>query len=323
MVVAKRTGAPADERYAVRAAMKHLTFAFYTLALIAGTASIHQTILIFLRYKKTVIKHYGFFLLALYLFLIAFAIELYGRISGTAGSPALRNLVWIFQAAGGITYVFIAPYFYHSLMGIDMTKAKRIAFFAIDALVVTAALANVAFPALVATEVILNGVLFGMIAYGLVLIAANLGRIADRTLKQALLIFVILSIGFFPFLYLDALAGVMTSLSSLQRFEGFAQPLYFLVLNVLTIYFGLKYFNRPAYMAANEVTEFFCTQYGITPREREILPLLLEGTNSREIADTLFVSPKTVENHVYNIYQKLGVKNRVQLYQLLKSNTLE
>jgi LuxR family transcriptional regulator of spore coat protein len=303
--------------------MKHLTFAFYVLALVAGTASIQQTLVIYLRYRKNAIKHYGYFLLALYLILVAFMIELYGKIAAIQDAQALKNITYLFQAAGGIIYIFIAPYFYHSLMGIDMTRAKRIAFFAIDALVGLTALADVAFPALLVTDIILNVMLFGMIAYGLVLIAANLHRIVDRTLKRALSIFVILSVSFFPLLYLDALAGITGLLSSLKGFEGFAHPLYFLILNVLTIHFGLKYFNRPAYMAGNAVTDYFCTQYGITAREREIIQLLVEGINSREIADRLFVSAKTVENHVYNTYQKLSVKNRVQLYQLLKSNSLE
>jgi hypothetical protein len=41
------------------------------------------------------------------------------------------------------------------------------------------------------------------------------------------------------------------------------------------------------------------------------------------VAGTISISQKTVENHVYNIYQKLKVKNRVQLFQLMKANTLE
>ena len=303
--------------------MQHLTFAFYFLALIAGTASLHQTILIYLRYRKRAIKHYGYFLLALYLFLIAFMIELYGRIAAVEDSGAVQNLFWIFQAAGGLSYILTAPSFYHSLMGIDLTGGKRIAFFAIDIFAVVAVLADVAFPALVVTEAVLSSLLFGMIAYGLVLIGVNLNRITDRILKRALLVFMALSVAFFPLLSLDVLVGFVPRLSFLSTFEGFAQPLYFLILNLLTIHFGLKYFNRPAYLAANEVTDYFCARYGVTRRERELIPLLLEGSSSREIADRLFVSAKTVENHVYNIYQKLGVKNRLQLYQLLKSNSLE
>ncbi len=46
----------------------------------------------------------------------------------------------------------------------------------------------------------------------------------------------------------------------------------------------------------------------LTPREREVLQLFAEGKNSREIADSLFLSLKTVGAHRRQIMQKLGVK---------------
>jgi non-specific serine/threonine protein kinase len=49
---------------------------------------------------------------------------------------------------------------------------------------------------------------------------------------------------------------------------------------------------------------------GLTPREREVLGLLAEGRSDREIAEALFISPKTVGVHVGNILGKLGVPSR-------------
>ncbi|PKK16387.1 MAG: DNA-binding response regulator [Thermomonospora sp. CIF 1] len=51
----------------------------------------------------------------------------------------------------------------------------------------------------------------------------------------------------------------------------------------------------------------------LTPREEEILKLVAEGHSSREIADTLFISVKTVERHRANILAKLGMKDRLEL----------
>ncbi|MBB2893124.1 response regulator [Flexivirga oryzae] len=51
----------------------------------------------------------------------------------------------------------------------------------------------------------------------------------------------------------------------------------------------------------------------ITPREEEILKLVAEGRSSREIADLLVISPKTVERHRANLLAKLGLKDRVEL----------
>jgi len=51
--------------------------------------------------------------------------------------------------------------------------------------------------------------------------------------------------------------------------------------------------------------------YGLTVREVEVLVLLTEGLSNQDIAERLFISPKTASVHVSNIYSKLGVESRV------------
>ncbi len=51
----------------------------------------------------------------------------------------------------------------------------------------------------------------------------------------------------------------------------------------------------------------------LTPREREILPLIVEGHTSREIAERLGISPRTVEQHRANLLRKLGLPNTASL----------
>jgi predicted ATPase/DNA-binding CsgD family transcriptional regulator len=49
---------------------------------------------------------------------------------------------------------------------------------------------------------------------------------------------------------------------------------------------------------------------GLSPRERQVLRLLVEGHSDRQIAETLSISPKTASNHVSSILAKLGVETR-------------
>ena len=51
----------------------------------------------------------------------------------------------------------------------------------------------------------------------------------------------------------------------------------------------------------------------LTPRETEVVKLIAEGHTSREIAETLVISEKTVERHRANILEKLGMRDRVDL----------
>lgn len=53
----------------------------------------------------------------------------------------------------------------------------------------------------------------------------------------------------------------------------------------------------------------------LTKREIEVLTLVIEGRSSKEVADMLYVSKRTVDFHLANIYDKLQVSNRVQAFR--------
>lgn len=61
----------------------------------------------------------------------------------------------------------------------------------------------------------------------------------------------------------------------------------------------------------------------LTQREQEVFELLVLNKSTREIADFLGISEKTVRNHISNAMQKLGVKGRAQaVVELLKLGEL-
>jgi DNA-binding CsgD family transcriptional regulator len=53
----------------------------------------------------------------------------------------------------------------------------------------------------------------------------------------------------------------------------------------------------------------------LTPTERDVVRLVAEGLGNKDIAASLFVSPRTVESHLTHVYTKLGLSSRVQLAQ--------
>ena len=57
----------------------------------------------------------------------------------------------------------------------------------------------------------------------------------------------------------------------------------------------------------------------LTIREKEVFDLLILNNTTKEIASKLFISEKTVRNHISNVIQKLGVNGRSQaVIELLK-----
>ncbi|MDP9419065.1 MAG: response regulator transcription factor, partial [Actinomycetota bacterium] len=61
----------------------------------------------------------------------------------------------------------------------------------------------------------------------------------------------------------------------------------------------------------------------ITPREREVLILVARGHSYRQIGEELYISPKTVENHVRNTLDKLHLTRRDQLIRYAVEHGLE
>ena len=64
-------------------------------------------------------------------------------------------------------------------------------------------------------------------------------------------------------------------------------------------------------------------KYILTTREKEVFKLLVTNKTTKEIAETLNISEKTVRNHISNAMQKLGVKGRAQaVVELLRMNII-
>ncbi|MBC8141879.1 MAG: helix-turn-helix transcriptional regulator [Armatimonadetes bacterium] len=53
----------------------------------------------------------------------------------------------------------------------------------------------------------------------------------------------------------------------------------------------------------------------LTKREIEVLSLVIEGKSSKEVAEHIYISKRTVDFHLANIYKKLDVTNRVQAFR--------
>lgn len=72
--------------------------------------------------------------------------------------------------------------------------------------------------------------------------------------------------------------------------------------HTLNYFAGIESSRRSAIPAAASLTR----------REKEIARLLCQGVSNKEIAESLYISERTVKNHLGNIFEKIGVRSRVQ-----------
>ena len=95
---------------------------------------------------------------------------------------------------------------------------------------------------------------------------------------------------------------------------------FYLAWNVVSMSVALRLFGTAgAIPAAGETSPAERARaLGLSDREAEIAVLIARGRTNKEIGTDLFISPGTVRTHVYNLYRKVGVGNRVELVNMLR-----
>jgi DNA-binding CsgD family transcriptional regulator len=148
------------------------------------------------------------------------------------------------------------------------------------------------------------------------------GQKRDRPVRELVLIWSLTLFGVVAFV--SDVVGMILYLAGTREIPLTPAGRSFMVASVPHLLFGgilMYYFG--AYVLADwqappAVNPTFVDQYGLSPREREVIPLLNQGLSNREIAEKLFVSLATVKTHIHNIYEKTGTKSRYQVYSLTR-----
>ena len=90
--------------------------------------------------------------------------------------------------------------------------------------------------------------------------------------------------------------------------------LYLALWSLIALSVVLQYLARLGTIPREaEADILFVKKYGLTPREAEVLNLILQGKTNKQIGDSLYIALTTARTHVSHIFEKTRVKNRVEL----------
>lgn len=121
---------------------------------------------------------------------------------------------------------------------------------------------------------------------------------------------------FFSFAFIDTITIFLPAEAGhlISVLNGFYLNLVFLVClkRFLILYSGDKSNKGLITLSSEEIFN----RYNISLREKEVVEMIINGKSNKEIEEQLFISGHTVKNHIYNIFQKTGVKSRSQLIRL-------
>ncbi|MBN1408570.1 MAG: helix-turn-helix transcriptional regulator, partial [Calditrichaceae bacterium] len=100
-------------------------------------------------------------------------------------------------------------------------------------------------------------------------------------------------------------------------------PTLYCGYSIIYTYLIIKHYSHiPSEGLQLAISHGFIENYNISPRETEILALIIQGKSNKQIGDQLFISQSTVKTHISNLFNKCKVKSRYALITLLSKYSI-
>ena len=278
--------------------MENISFLINTWAVIFGTAALSVFIIRYSFFRESYVLHFVLVLAALLCIFAGVGIKLF-FMNSFISFPGYFTL-YFFLSNGGIVLAVIAfPLFADSLHGLNRVFPVRMIYFIPGAVSIVFVIARYFIDNNDGIIRILQCILFGAYAYFLAVSYFVHERCSSPSKKLLRNITFLITLLYIP----QAIIPVSKS-------YGLYSTAYCIICGGCLLYARrlFPYGPKPVPAVGCDILS-----ESVTAREREIIGLLTDGRSNREIAGQLFISEKTVKNHISSIYRKLGVKNRVQL----------
>jgi len=154
-------------------------------------------------------------------------------------------------------------------------------------------------------------IVLGVYIYCIVTLWINLKNIVDPSARHICLAINIVSLSLIPLSILSLFY---------ETIADFSYPIYVFAFSVIIVVYNYIRFDIDKQERENKPALSFesLSRYKISEREFTVVQLICEGLTNKEIASELNISVNTVNNHVANIFGKMGVRSRIDLLKELK-----
>ncbi len=297
---------------------RFIAFAYYLVSYSVGLAALALALASYLRSRT---RAAWYFFLGSAAFSILAASGIFMNFAGSGGAPALSSALHVLNLACAAAFVALLPILAHSVYrparsrGLNLAAALLAASISLSA----AALALAGFPA--AARGLVLGAKDAAILYAVAWIAAYRERRHDGELENALHYVMIGTVIAFPVLAFSEFAPARIQRTLFPGGESLATfPIFFLVWSLSYIVCWFSGYVRPR-DASDAAYRNFAERFGLSPRESEVMRLLLDGRSYKEIMSDLSLAMPTVKTHVGSIYRKTGCNNKMQFSLLFSSSS--
>jgi DNA-binding CsgD family transcriptional regulator len=287
---------------------------YWGISYSAGISCLFLYISLYIKHRDHLIKHLIIFLLSFILIIISLTIMEYSE----KENRLLYDIAGFSANLCTCLLIYALPKYTHAALKVSFSKIlnKLFAFTAIilSIFIILSLFINV-FNNIDALVMIFLCV---SIVYSMmIMIFGKKFKISQYKADLTMKIIAVISLAAMPcFIILDFFYD---EIDFIQQFipEGYyTLPGFYLFLNLMLV---MEYFrNLKKDSGGYEIGQDFVDRYCISRREKDVICELIKGKTYKEIGNKLFISMTTVRTHVYSIYQKTKVNNKVELIHLLQ-----
>ncbi len=297
--------------------MNDIAFLLNSISLFIGAASISILIFINRNYKNTSLKLFIGLDISLFLIQSAIALNTYMDRIAESGGP-INILSMFFDAAGTSFSSLFGLLLINSFLGKEFAKTTKIFILLLSGFQF-AAIIICYWSNLIYLEYAVKISVIAVILIEIIMVLVNYKLIGNKDLRKAFHIIIVITLCFFPLLVFEAIRNYILLFKGMTLLKLLSMPAFFFAINSFFLVFANQYFNTPAFIENNKLTDYFIKKYSITSKETEVIEFLLSGLTYKQTAEKLYIANKTVDNHIQNIYKKLEVTNKIQLFNLIRS----
>lgn len=305
----------------------------YLIAFIIGFSTIFYSVIYYIIERITWLKYYIVFLFLFGFLLLIRAIKLLSFLAIPLFlSNSIFNILYYFTLSVSMSLIlYFIPAFLYRFLNLKWKVKENILYLILSViffvLSILGIILNFNF------YIVANIIFYLLILYLLILGFINYKNIKDKMMKLIVKILGLITISIYPIMVYQLITINKNSLDIGSI--DITLVLFYIWWNLVMLGFLLWYFiniiknknmfvneslNNNSNDSKNIENENNAIKkelkeeiINLTKREKQILSYLLSGKTNKEVALILDISLNTVNNHVANIYDKSGVKNRVEL----------
>lgn len=296
--------------------MLHVALALYLVSFSLGITVLVLSFMAYARYGRIAFRDLAFLIISAMFIQIVDMVKTYDKATVDDFGILATFFYSAFSAVGCGILTYMIPVLCCRITDYSVSATRKAWHIALAVTIGILGGLQEVVPGIVVPTIVTLG-LVGVQAYGVSIVLPRLDKIADSRLRSLIRLCVWLVCVMMAAACVEIVVHNLPSTPPFFHYLSIVGIAYFFIAGSILVTFALLNLFKIENNSAFTLPDAFVQKYGISPRECQIIYRIVQGFSNRKIGEDLFISAITVKNHIYHIYQKTGVENKIQLLNLI------